>query len=165
MTTEEKKPIKILFVCLGNICRSPAAEGVMRKLAEDNGLADKIEIDSAGLGHWHVGDLPDRRMRSAAAKRGYNLTHRARQVSKLDFDRFDLIIGMDEENVKALKRFAPSVEDQEKVALMTDYSTISPRPATVPDPYYGTARDFDYALDLLEDACQGLLDKLAISPD
>ncbi len=160
MSNEETKPIKILFVCLGNICRSPAAEGVMRKQAQEKGLDDQIEIDSAGLGNWHVGDLPDRRMRTAAAKRGYNLTHHARQITKKDFDRFDLIIGMDEENVKALKRLAPSAEAQKKVVRMTAYSTIRPRPATVPDPYYGTTRDFDYALDLLEDACQGLINHL-----
>ncbi|MCC8114118.1 MAG: low molecular weight phosphotyrosine protein phosphatase [Bacteroidales bacterium] len=160
MSKDEKKPVKVLFVCLGNICRSPAAEGVMRQLIEDRGLQGQIEVDSAGLGNWHVGDLPDRRMRSHAAMRGINLTHRARQVRPSDFRDFDLIIGMDDENVRALRRMAPTPEDRAKVKLITDYSTIRPRPATVPDPYYGDSRAFDYALDLIEDACSSLLPTL-----
>ncbi len=160
MDKDKKSPTKILFVCLGNICRSPAAEGVMEKLVEERGLADRFVIDSAGLGAWHIGDLPDSRMRSAAYKRGYNLTHRARQISARDFRDFDLIIGMDDANVNALRRLAPNSELAKKIRLMTEFSTIRPRPATVPDPYYGTAKDFDYALDLLEDACQGLLDRI-----
>ncbi len=160
MDKDTQRPIRILFICLGNICRSPAAEGVMRSLLQERGLDGQILVDSAGLGNWHTGDLPDPRMRQHASLRGYNLTHRARQIKAKDFRDFDLIIGMDDENMRALRRMATTPEAREKIACMVDYSTLHPRPSSVPDPYYGNSKDFDYALDLIEDACQGLLDNL-----
>lgn len=159
MDKDEKRPTKILFVCLGNICRSPAAEGVMKRILEEKGLANNFIIDSAGLGNWHTGDLPDSRMRDHALRRGLKLTHRARQITRADLDYFDMIIGMDDENMRALHRMA-SPFNSKKIVKMTDFSQIKPRPVSVPDPYYGTAKDFDYALDLLEDACSGLIEYL-----
>ncbi|MBQ9650908.1 MAG: low molecular weight phosphotyrosine protein phosphatase [Prevotella sp.] len=155
---------KILFVCLGNICRSPAADGVMKRLVEDlYPYSDEWEIDSAGIGSWHAGQLPDRRMRECGAHRGYMFDHRARQVTRADFDRFDYIIGMDEENLYDLRRLAPSHEAAKKILCLADYLQHFPGQKTVPDPYYGQARDFEFALDLIEDACEGLLKQL-LSP-
>ena len=150
------KPTKILFVCLGNICRSPAAEGVMKKLAE--GLP--IEIDSAGTAGYHIGELPDVRMRSHARKRGYDLTSRARQFDPAtDFEIFDRIIAMDESNVRDLQMMDVKKKYHHKLSLMTDYSH-SMNVDEVPDPYYGGPEGFEHVLDILEDACAGLLIKL-----
>ncbi len=148
--------MKILFVCLGNICRSPAAEGVMLHLLRATGRTHEFEIDSAGILSYHQGELPDSRMRAHAARRGYVLTHRSRPVRAEDFHRFDLIIGMDDRNIEDLKERAPSVEEWKKIRRMADYCT---RMSTdhVPDPYYGGAEGFEYVLDILEDACEGLL--------
>lgn len=151
---------KILFVCLGNICRSPAAEGIMRSLLEKEGLQDQFEIDSAGLYGGHAGDLPDSRMRVHARNRGYNLIHRSRTVSSMDFSDFDLIIGMDDSNISGLKAMAPSVEDEKKVVRMIDYVKGFPQYYSVPDPYYEGAEGFEIVLDLLEDGCRNLLDSL-----
>ena len=156
---------RILFVCLGNICRSPAAEGVMRHLVELEGKEEMYEIDSAGIGGWHVGDLPDRRMRTTGARRGYNFDHRARQISLADFSHFDYIIGMDTENMATLRRmqnqYLRSIEgNHQKCAnllCLADYLKHHPGQTTVPDPYYGSQRDFEFALDLIEDACENLL--------
>ena len=152
---------KILFVCLGNICRSPAADGIMRKMVADAGLAGQIEVDSAGTYGGHRGDLPDARMRSAAARRGYALTHRARLLREEDFEEFDLIIVMDDMNYEAAHRLSPSRKHSERIVRMRDY--FPPRFADrsyVPDPYYEGAEGFELVLDLLEDACAGLLDEL-----
>ena len=154
----EKK--RILFVCLGNICRSPAAEGIFRDIVEKRGIADRFEIDSAGLYSGHAGDLPDRRMRLHAFQRGYNLTHHARPVRASDFDNFDLIIGMDDSNISRLKAFAPTVEAEKKIVRMTDFCRHHPGADHVPDPYYEGAEGFEHVLDLLEDACEGLADKI-----
>lgn len=148
---------KILFVCLGNICRSSAAEGVMRRLVEEAGRADEFEIDSAGILSYHRGELPDPRMRAHASRRGYNLVHHSRPVTTDDFFYFDLIIGMDARNMDDLRDRAPSPAEWEKLRLMTDYCTRHPNADHVPDPYYGGAEGFEYVLDLLEDACAGLL--------
>lgn len=147
---------KILFVCLGNICRSPMAEGVMHRLVEERGLEKEFVIDSAGTSGYHQGDLPDSRMRAHASRRGYNLTHRSRRVRTEDFYDFDLIIGMDDNNIADLQDRVPSIEATKKIHRMTDYST---RIAAdhVPDPYYGGDAGFEYVIDLLEDACSGLL--------
>ena len=150
---------KILFVCLGNICRSPAAEEVMRTLLREAHLDGMVEVDSAGISSYHRGDLPDVRMRSHAARRGYALTHRSRPVSMDDFWRFDLIIGMDDGNMDALKDLSPSLETDGKLHRMCEYCTDKVADA-VPDPYYGGASGFENVLDILEDACQGLLARL-----
>lgn len=155
----DKMKTRILFVCLGNICRSPAADGVMRKLAAEAGL-DNVEIDSAGIGGWHIGDLPDRRMRACGAKRGYRFDHRARQVSRRDFDDFDIIAGMDAQNLRDLVALAPDRAAEQKIVCLADYMTAHKGQTTIPDPYYGDESDFEFALDLIEDACQGLLGEL-----
>lgn len=151
---------RILFVCLGNICRSPAAQGVMERLVEEQGVADKFEIDSAGLYGGHAGDLPDSRMRVHARRRGLELTHRSRQVRESDFDRFDLIVAMDDSNYDRLRRMAPTQDDENKVVKMADYFTLHPWADSVPDPYYEGAEGFEKALDLIEDGCNTLLNKL-----
>lgn len=151
---------KILFVCLGNICRSPAADGIMRHLTEDRGVNHLFEIDSAGIGAWHVGQLPDKRMRDHGALRGYLFNHRARQVKREDFDHFDLVVGMDDENTYNLRRIAETPEHIKKIRCLADYLRRHPGQKTVPDPYYGGSADFELALDLIEDGCAGLLDEL-----
>ena len=138
---------KILFVCLGNICRSSTAEGVMLHLIEEAGLEKEFVIDSAGILSYHQGELPDSRMRAHAARRGYQLVHRSRPV------------GMDDRNIDDLKDKAPSPEEWKKIHRMTEYCTRIPADH-VPDPYYGGAEGFEYVLDVLEDACAGLLTSL-----
>ena len=154
-----QEKIKICFVCHGNICRSPAAEGVMRALVEKRGVADRFEIDSAGTYSGHAGDLPDSRMRTAASRRGYNLTHRARPIREADFDRFDRIIVMDDYNYESVHRLAPSRADAMKIDRMTDFCRSHHDAHYVPDPYYEGREGFEIVLDLLEDACEGLLDE------
>lgn len=151
---------KILFVCLGNICRSSSAEGVMKRLIEEVGREDEFMIDSAGILSYHQGELPDSRMRAHAARRGYNLIHRSRPVHTEDFYNFDLIIGMDDRNIDDLKDRAPSIEEWRKIHRMTDYCKKITHADHVPDPYYGGAEGFEYVLDVLEDACSGLLESL-----
>ena len=147
---------RILFVCLGNICRSPSAEAVLRAKADARGVA--LEIDSAGTGDWHVGAAPYGPMQDAARARGYDLSGlRARQVSRADFDRFDLILAMDADNRAHLARMAPDGAHA-RLAMFTDYLPGGGADA-VPDPYH--TRDFDGALDLVERAAEGLLDALA----
>lgn len=154
--------IRLLFVCLGNICRSPSAEAVMKKLVAEAGLSDRIEVDSAGITGYHEGEPADRRMRGPAARRGYRLDSVSRPVRLSDFYDFDLLIGMDDRNVEDLKRMAPDVETAAKVRRMTDYSRTRLHDY-VPDPYYGGASGFELVLDLLEDACEGLLTTLVAS--
>ena len=153
---QSDQAFSLLFVCLGNICRSPAAEGVMQALVKRAGMDRSIQIDSAGTGDWHLGELADPRMRQAAASRGYELTHRARQIKSGDFGQFDLILTMDEANFRNVCKLAPDGVMVEKVQRFTTYCTgMSFR--EVPDPYHGTAADFDLVLDILEDGCQSLL--------
>lgn len=168
---------RVLFVCLGNICRSPAAEGVMQAIVEEReGRGSVVEneweidpqkqgrtrfvIDSAGTGDYHIGDLPDRRMRIHAQRRGYTLTHHARQISEADFDRFDLIVGMDASNLRNLRSLAPTPEAAGKVVPMADFFRIATRYDYVPDPYYEGAEGFELVLDLLEDGCRNLYELL-----
>lgn len=150
---------KILFVCLGNICRSSTAEGIMLHLLKEAGLENEFVIDSAGILSYHQGELPDSRMRAHAIRRGYNLVHRSRPVRTEDFYDFDLIIGMDDRNIDDLKEKAPSIDAWSKIHRMTEYCT---RILTdhVPDPYYGGEEGFEYVIDILEDACAGLLSTL-----
>ncbi|MFY0623318.1 MAG: low molecular weight phosphotyrosine protein phosphatase [Pelagimonas sp.] len=151
---------RILFVCLGNICRSPSAEGVVRQMAAKRGL--DVTLDSAGTGAWHAGEPPYGPMQEAAARRGYDLSDlRARQVTKGDFDAFDLIIAMDADNLANLAnlmRMAQGRGQGAGLALFTDYAPQT-RADHVPDPYY--TRDFDGTLDLVEICAAGLLDQLA----
>lgn len=153
--------IRVLFVCLGNICRSPAAQGIMQSIVDERGLTSRFSIDSCGFYGGHAGDLPDRRMRVHAARRGYNLDHRSRQIRPWDFDDFDIIIGMDDSNIYDLLEAAPTPEAQSKVVRMTDFCRAYTVHTSVPDPYYEGASGFELVLDLLEDACNSLVDSLA----
>jgi protein-tyrosine phosphatase len=150
---------KILFVCLGNICRSPMAEGVLRRLVANSGLDREFSIDSAGTSAYHQGELPDARMRSHASRRGYHLTHLSRRVRQEDLENFDLLIGMDNHNVEKLHGMAHTPEQQAKIKKMTDYCRHHDA-TEIPDPYYGGDSGFEYVIDLLEDACEGLLKQL-----
>jgi protein-tyrosine phosphatase len=143
--------MRILFVCMGNICRSPTAEGVMRRLIDEQGL--DIEIDSAGTGGWHAGEPPDERATLAARRRGVTLEGAARQVQPADFRRFDMLIALDRSNLRDLVALAPDEEAAAKVRLLV-------ADADVPDPYYGGDRGFENVLDMVEAACRELLDEL-----
>ncbi|MEZ3564333.1 MAG: low molecular weight phosphotyrosine protein phosphatase [Duncaniella sp.] len=153
---KNKDKIRILFVCLGNICRSPAAEGVMRRIVGEAGEDSRWVIDSAGTGRYHIGELPDHRMRIHARRRGLELTHHCRQVTEEDFEQFDLIIGMDASNIANLRRMAPSPEAEAKIHAMAEYFSPSAPYDYVPDPYYEGAEGFELVLDLLEDGCENL---------
>ena len=152
--------MRICFVCMGNICRSPTAEGVMRRLVAEAGLDGRITIDSAGTGGWHAGELPDPRARAAAAKRGYDLASRARKLTPVDFDRFDLILVMDRDNYDNVQRLARGRMHVPPIRLLRAYDHTSPPDAEVPDPYSGEDDGFEDVLDICERACQGLLDQL-----
>jgi protein-tyrosine phosphatase len=153
------KPVKVLFVCLGNICRSPAAEGVMKSFSK--GLP--IGIQSAGTAGYHIGELPDSRMRAHARKRGYDLISHAQQFDPSShFETFDHIIAMDENNLRDLKAMDRNKKYHHKLSLMTEYSQMMDV-NEVPDPYYGGPEGFEHVLDILEDACAGLLIKLKTS--
>jgi protein-tyrosine phosphatase len=148
--------LRILFVCLGNICRSPTAEGVLRTLAAREAPELPLEVDSAGTAGFHVGEPPDPRTQEAAARRGYNLTAlRARVLEPADFERFDLILGMDEENLRVLRRRAPARSHQ-RLRLLLEFAPESGS-RDVPDPYYGGPNGFEEVLDLVETATRGLL--------
>lgn len=147
---------RILFVCLGNICRSPAAQGIFQKIVDTAGRQDEFEIDSAGLYGGHAGELPDQRMRVHASRRGYVLDHRSRPVKVSDFSDFDLIVAMDDSNYSSLRHMAPTVEDEAKVVRMIDYVKGYPQYHSVPDPYYEGSQGFELVLDLLEDGCLNL---------
>ena len=151
---------KILFICLGNICRSPAAHAVFQKKIDDRGLSERFEVDSAGIGNWHVGQLPDRRMREHGARRDYQVNHHARQFQTSDFKHFDRIVVMDEDNYRIITSKASSDEEVGKVVRMADFFTSHPRATSVPDPYYGSAEDFELALDLIEDGVEGMLKEM-----
>ncbi len=150
---------KVLFVCLGNICRSPAAQGIFEHVVRENGMQDRIEADSAGTYGGHKGEMPDRRMRTAALYRGFALTHKSRQVSGLDFLEFDLVIAMDDQNYEDLMHLAPSVEATHKIRRMSDFLKRR-KMSYIPDPYYMGTEGFSLVLDLLEDGCQNLYDEI-----
>ncbi len=147
--------MNILFVCLGNICRSPMAEVAFQRILEREHAADRFSIESAGLIAYHAGELPDSRMRYHAGKRGYTMTHRSRPFTRSDFDRFDMIIGMDDQNISGLHNQAHTLDDTRKIFRITDFCQ-NINADHVPDPYYGGDQGFEYVIDLLEDACEGL---------
>ncbi len=152
--------MRILFVCLGNICRSPTAEGAMRALVRDAGLEDEIELDSAGTGGWHVGGAPDERASAAAALRGIALEGAARRVRDDDFDDFDLILAMDSANLDELRRLAGGERSRRaRVRLLREFDPASAgaEDLDVPDPYYGAGDGFELVLDHVQAACAGLL--------
>jgi protein-tyrosine phosphatase len=152
--------IRICFVCLGNICRSPTAEGVMRSLLVRAGLDDKVIVESSGTADYHTGELPDPRSRAAARARGVPLTSRARQFVAADFERLDYVLAMDAENVRNLTRLAPDAAARAKISLLRSFDPASPPDAAVPDPYHGGEHGFEEVLDLCEAACRGLLEHL-----
>ena len=152
---------RILFVCLGNICRSPTAEGVMRSLLREEGLENVVEVESAGTGDWHVGDPPDRRATAAAHARGIVLEGAARQVARADFDDFDLILAADRRNLRELSALAPA-DARARLHLLREFDPAAPGAPDldVPDPYYGGDDGFEQVIDLIEAACRGLLEQL-----
>ncbi|MBX3156240.1 MAG: low molecular weight phosphotyrosine protein phosphatase [Deltaproteobacteria bacterium] len=151
--------MKICFVCLGNICRSPTAEGVMRRLVEEAGLGERVVIDSAGTGSWHVGELPDPRTRAAAKRRGIELVHRARQLAAGDLVTFDLVLAMDARNLAHVEqmRSRGGGRARAEVKLLRSFDATAPADAEVPDPYEGGDAGFEEVLDQCERACAGLL--------
>ncbi|RAR78363.1 protein-tyrosine phosphatase [Paracidovorax anthurii] len=157
------EPLRVLMVCMGNICRSPTAHGVLEKMVADAGLAHRIQVDSAGTHDYHVGEPPDRRAQAHALRRGYNLSaQRARHLERRDFADFDLVLVMDDRNESAARGLCPPAQ-RERLRRLTDFC----RHATaheVPDPYYGGADGFEHVLDVVEDACAGLLAALEPAP-
>ena len=152
-------PTRVLFVCMGNICRSPAAEGVFLHLLAEAGLEDCFTVDSAGTGGWHVGHRADRRMIAAAERRGIHLPSRARQIEAADLQRFDHILTMDADNLAAVQRLERQAPGRARITPLIDHCRQL-RSHEVPDPYYGGEDGFERVLDLLEDACAGLLEDL-----
>jgi protein-tyrosine phosphatase len=147
---------KLLFVCLGNICRSPSAENIMNHLIERSGLSRQIQCDSAGTSSYHIGSPPDRRMGEAAVKRGIQLQGRARQFQKSDFAEFDLILAMDKDNYQDILYLDREDKYRHKVRLICEFASRH-QEKEIPDPYYGGQAGFDKVIDLLLDACEGLL--------
>ena len=151
--------IGVLFVCMGNICRSPAAEAVFRQKAAERGVLDAFSIDSCGTGGWHAGERADARMRAAASARGIDITSRARQITPQCFDSFDHVLCMDDNNLRHLR----AMPGGDKAVLLMDHGAGA-HDRHVPDPYYGGDDGFELVLDLLDDACAGLLDAISPSP-
>jgi protein-tyrosine phosphatase len=156
-------PSKILFVCLGNICRSPMAEGIFAHLVRERGWEGRYRIDSAGTGDWHVGQPPDRRAIAAAQKRGVPLPSVCRQVRRSDFGEFDLIVAMDRNNRRDLEALAPEGL-RHKIRLMRDFEPADGRGGDVPDPYYGGPYEFDSVYEMLRRCCERMLDELEAAP-
>jgi protein-tyrosine phosphatase len=150
---------RVLFVCLGNICRSPVGEAVFRKKVGNKRLEAEIEVDSAGTIDYHVGELPDPRMREAAGRRGYPLTGRARQISRGDLEDFDLIVAMDRDNQANILQLDPYDRHSEKIRLLCDFIPDS-KVRDVPDPYYGGRDGFDRVIDMIEEAAESILEHL-----
>ncbi len=154
------KKYKILFVCLGNICRSPAAEGIMKKIVSQKGADGLFEIDSAGLYGGHSGEKADKRMRAVGKDRGYDFTSISRQVdAESDFKHFDYVIAMDYDNVSGLKRLTNDSDELQKIDIITNYN-VQRNDKYVPDPYYGGTNGFHEVIDILEDCCEGLFRKI-----
>jgi len=149
---------KILFVCMGNICRSPAAEGVLKKIINEENLSKDFYIDSAGLIDYHSGEPPDERMISVMEERGYTLNHSARQINLKDFDIFDYIIAVDNYVYRELLRYPISADKKQKILKLADYLK-NYNENEIADPYYGSNEDFEYCADLIEDSVQGLFNE------
>ena len=154
------KQVAVSFVCMGNICRSPTAEAVMRHLVSEAGLGNAITLDSAGTGAWHVGEERDRRSRAEAKRRGMPIAGPARQFVRGDFARFDLVLALDEENARELRRLAPTDEARAKIHLLREFDEGAAPGAEVPDPYYGGPEGFELVFDICLAACRGLLEHL-----
>lgn len=150
---------KVIFICMGNICRSPAAEGVMQKIVDERGLSKDFFLDSAGTIGYHEGERADARMRKAAKGRGYELTSISRPLKAKDYEEFDLLIVMDDDNYETVISRSPNKELNHKVKYMCEFCTKH-NDKIVPDPYFGGEQGFEYVLDLLEDSCEGLLNKI-----
>jgi protein-tyrosine phosphatase len=151
-------------VCLGNICRSPTAEAVMRHRVRERGLEDEVIVESAGTGAWHVGHPPDHRAAAEATGRGVRMEGRARQFTASDFDRCDLVLAMDAQNAADLRAIAPDDEARGKVRLLREFDPAAPAEPFVPDPYYGGPDGFATVFDMVDAACRGLLDHLVAGP-
>ena len=158
---ESSKPSRVLFVCLGNICRSPAAEAVFQHLVNERGLGEGFVVDSAGTSSYHIGEPADKRMRAAASGRGIEVTSRSRMVSPRDFSRFDVLVAMDQDNYRELHKLAGS--SGRKVRLLSDFLDDT-WPRDVPDPYYGTDDGFDEVLDMLQAAAPTMLAEFSRGP-
>ncbi len=154
------QPKRILFVCLGNIVRSPLAEAMFAHLAQEAGLAEKYQVDSAGTASYHIGESPDERMRRVAASEGLVYDHRARQFSPEDFENFDLIVAMDEDNRADLLRQARTAEQRSKIRLLREFDAQADGDSSVPDPYYGGIDGFRDVYQIVERSCRALLDGL-----
>lgn len=159
----DPRPKAVLFVCLGNICRSPLAEGVFRHLVEERGLSHRFTIDSAGTGAWHVGERPDPRSIQVAGSHGVEVPGHARQVTPDDLRRFDVVVAMDRENLAALERMASSVPQAASLHLLRDFDAAADGDE-VPDPYYGGPGGFENVYRMVHAACEGLLDELTSTP-
>ena len=154
------RPIRVLMVCTGNICRSPTAEGVLRHKLAEAGMADRVEVESAGTVDYHAGSPPDHRAQQSALRRGYDLSRqRARQLRPSDFERYDLLLAMDSDHLDQMVDMCPGPLVG-KIRLLMDYSPTRPRGTSVPDPYYGAPAGFERVLDMVEEACDGLLKDL-----
>ncbi len=153
--------LRVCFVCLGNICRSPTAEAVFREMVDSAHLSDQIDVDSAGTGSYHIGEQADARARAAGQRRGYKLVGRARQFSHKDFERFDYVLAMDQDNLRSLRSLAPSDAAKKKIRLLRAYDSTAQPGAEVPDPYYGGPGGFDEVIDICERACRGLLEQIS----
>ena len=161
LSTREPRPFTIMFVCLGNICRSPAAQGVMESILKERSLVHEFKVDSAGTASYHIGRLPDARMVAAAAKRGYKLTSLAKAIKKVDVGDRRLVLAMDRENFAEIARIAGG--EMVNVRMLSDYLDAT-WPRDVPDPYYGGEAGFEYVLDMLEAACPKILAECLQSP-
>lgn len=156
-----KGKVKVLFVCLGNICRSPAAETMMNEVISEHHDQARWQTDSCGIGRWHVGQLADPRMRAHARRRGLEITHVCRQVCTDDFFNFDIIVGMDSQNLYDLRELAPDVDSQKKIVGMAEFLSDSDRFDHIPDPYYDGAQGFETVLDLLAESTLNLYDTVS----